>query len=122
VVAARSSTSISPFSGPFHEATRVISSEICFWASELVKTQANVCPFFLEQALLIRDCSAGEKVANLEGFGANIYLRNFSAWKTILGFVDADGIYGLMIGYRNMPGVLPKGVSMNHPKSTKEKS
>jgi hypothetical protein len=61
------------------------------------------------------------KAGKLEGFGANIYLRRFKAWEELLGFVDADGIYALAIGYRNMDGVVPHGVGFNHPKKENKK-
>lgn len=63
---------------------------------------------------------ASEKASKLEGFGANIYLRRFTAWQELLGFVDADGIYALGLGYRKKEGVIPEGINFNHPKPAKK--
>ena len=62
---------------------------------------------------------ASEKASKLEGFGANVYLRRFAAWKQLLGFVDADGIYALGLAYRKKKGVIPEGIKFNHPESAK---
>jgi hypothetical protein len=60
---------------------------------------------------------AAEKAGKLEGFGANIYLRRFAAWKSLLCFEEADGIYASTIGWRKIEGVVPEGVGFNHPKT-----
>jgi hypothetical protein len=41
-------------------------------------------------------------VEGLDGFGANLYLRNKEDWRklTYLNRVDADGIFVLLLGYR----------------------
>jgi hypothetical protein len=64
---------------------------------------------------------AVDKAGKLEGFGANIYLRRFTVWEEFLGFVDADGIYALTIGYRNLDGVVPKGVGFSYPEKISDK-
>ena len=38
----------------------------------------------------------------------------------MLGAADAQGIYALLLGYRNKGGVLPKGVGVSHPRTAKE--
>jgi hypothetical protein len=66
------------------------------------------------------DHSASQKAAKLDGFGPNMYLNTFATWNKLLGAADAQGIYALLLGYRNKGGVLPKGVGVNHPRTAKE--
>jgi len=49
-----------------------------------------------------------------------MYLNTISTWKTLLGPADAQGIYALLLGYRNKGGVLPRGIGVNHTRTAKE--
>lgn len=68
----------------------------------------------LEDYLNYHPDAAQRKAAEFEGYGPNIFITSQWEWKELLGTMGGRSIYCMIVGLRNRPGAVPKGLEITH--------